>query len=661
MSYITLCVEFSNPGLAIGHIKDARAAYTTNSVAPPVGINFVLYPLRWKNETDARGNVPVQVNKLIEDSISPLSLDQGINYFSTFENPQTFSFSLIDDDRTYYFATRNQALSGKVLIKYRASFNGAEVEYDIGLLDIYSIVVENGIAKFDCDSVASWSDQKSDTTLTFFGDIVDEKLPISYKEEKLLYQAPLPIVSIEDGRLPLFNGGVQTKLFFDTPYTVGAPGYTKIHTSLVYNASDASQELLRKYIGSPVLFTVIDGKGVGTECFGTLKLTEFFSYYYLEVNHRKATPPKIISVNDTEYVVDLDRSSYIEIGIASNVFDLGGLVPSNIKSVKIEVDGHKLTVPKDYLAFQGNNMILKATQDKYHIALPIILEDFSTYNASTSIGYLTDGDFDIGKPALTYGEANAILADNNVDNFIATQMNNGYGVGSGIRFVFRIDDSGGDYVYSKFNNASKYVLNGKIQAANVGAPSQNRNISMGYEMVTGADGAYQSVAYDAGNYPITSNIISFTDSVENWFTLNRYVVNNEYVGVISAGENFYTNQVDLELGERSEDLKKIRLSFNVNSAATTSIRLYNLNIDAEFSVDTRSIDAVYITLNDNHPGASLNTVDKIIDDLYTSNVPGTTYLVKMPSAPAKLVLDTKENTSRCCTANRKSKRWLKTG
>jgi len=642
MAYLTLCVEFSNLNISFGHIRDARAAYTTNTVGSPH--SFALYPNRWRNE-NSRGTITSIPSVVIEDSLDPLSFDQGIKFFSTIENPTTFSFSIVDLDKTYAYLTKNQTLSGKVLIKYGQDTGAAEpsiTEYVVALLDIYAVTYNNGIVKFECDSVSSWKDLTNLYQTKFFGTIVDKEITKDSTEELVLYSTPVHITQINDGRLPLFNGGAVTKQFFNTVYVAAGAGKTRIYLQLFESVFDTELPTLKKYLGKTVILKVVDGKGVGQEFVGTLGRRDFFNDYYLEIDHRKATPPRTVEVNDTEKVVDLDRSSYCIFTLARTIFDIADLDQSDITSIKTEINGQMVEIPRDYITFEEGRMIFNSTESQYHIALPLSFKGWENDIGSSPVNKLTSGDFDFDKPALSESEVTAIINDPNLDTFVGFSINNSYSIDSTIRFYFDIAEAPLPYVFSNFNNATSYVLNGKIQSELKGSLEQS--IDLSYKWVDNRYGVYQDIEYDSGNYPISYPVKQFTASSQNWFTINRNALNVEYTGTVSAGEDFYTDQIKLELGDEAEIIKDLKLTFTkLDAGSSTLVRIYNLNIDAEYSLNMQGIDKVYITLNSNHPGSDFTTIPTIINKLYRDNVPGETTLTEMDQVPATLVLDKADN------------------
>lgn len=629
MSYLTICIEFVNPNIAMGHIKDARACYTTSDTVPPFGENFVLYPGRKRNPLDTgRSNVTVYDNVIIEDSLSDLSFDQGINTFSTFENPQTFSFQVVDFDNAYNYITKTQKLSGRVLVKYSTE----DSDYPVALLDLYSVTVSNGIATFECDSVSSWNDNQISGNV-FYGDIQNKELKKSYTETLQIYPNPIAVRKVEDGRFPeqyvvgaplVPSITIYEVIAYNTVYKNCSSNTWRIYLDLPYDIFNSDVVNLSNHSGKTIKVAVVDGKGVGSSYFGKLHLdingNQLLGYYIeFDMNFRDSPEIETFTRNyfDKEIVVSkIDSSTHVELFFEYNVYDMESLDISDINDISIIDDqGVLRNIPSTLLVFEdGKLKIPTGSTITYKAEVPLIL-DYSSAN-------LYSGDYtDEGSP-LSIAEANAIVNDHNSNTFVGSRFIGIPGESNYMFYDFKIGDIASNL--SKFKNADKYVLNGKIESV----PTEgSQELSFHYRWFDNNElPARSPFEYTVDNQPVNHPIKAFTNSDGKWYTLNRTFINATYSGNVSGGENYTANQIELDLTEDSDEIKSLGL-FIVHLplpliGSKSNIRLYDLNICAEFSYKISEGSKIYISLKGTHPKAGLTDLGEIIADLYTSAVNG---------------------------------------
>lgn len=634
MSYLTICIEFVNPNIAMGHIKDARACYTTSDTVPPFGENFVLYPGRKRNPLDTgRSNVTVYDNVIIEDSLSDLSFDQGIHTFSTFENPQTFSFQVVDFDNAYNYITKTQKLSGRVLVKYSTE----DSDYPVALLDLYSVTVSNGIATFECDSVSSWNDNQISGNV-FYGDIQNKELKKSYTETLQIYPNPIAVRKVEDGRFPeqyvVGAQGVPSITIYDviaynTVYKNCSSNTWRIYLDLPYDIFNSDVVNLSNHSGKTIKVAVVDGKGVGSSYFGKLHLDingNQLLGYYIEFDMNFSDSPEIETFTrnyfDKEIVVSkIDSSTHVELFFEYNVYDMESLDISDINDISIIDDqGFLRNIPSTLLVFEdGKLKIPTGSTITYKACIPLRLKDFTT-SVNSSVGYLFNGDpvNPIGSNIITTAQADTIINDYNTDTFVGTQMNNAYNIGSYLFYTFDIGDV--DSNLSIYRNAKKYVLNGKLEAVSLAG---SINLGVKYRWFdkdsSGIDVPFE---YDSTNTAIDYPVKTFVGTDKRWFTLNRDVINKTYTGIVSGGEDYISNKIELNISEDSDELRSLGLFIFQNGLGVHNIRLYDLNICAEFSYKISEGSKIYVSLKGTHPKAGLTDLGEIIADLYTSAVNG---------------------------------------
>lgn len=626
MAHLTICIEFSNPNVVMGHIKDSRVCYATSNTGGLFPKNFVLYTGRKKNPNDtSRGSVKVYENVIIEDTLSELSFDQGIKIFSSFENPQTFKFQIVDFDGAYNYITKNQSLSGRILLQYSIENS----EYTIALLDLYSVTVSNGIVTFECDSVSSWNDDTT-TTNVFYGDIVNKKLENKTTESFEIYNKPIAVRKIDDGRLPAvfeyIPQGSSTTISADTfkayntIYKKTALDTWIMYLDIIDNPLDASQNLLRSYIDKQVTASIVDGKGIGSTYIGTLIQTYDQGIttlgYAIEFDLAKQDGPEIEEityVNGNPVVPKIDISTHIKLIIDYTVYDIGSLDISNIESIQIKNDLDKfVSLPKSLIIFENGKLkIPNNYQLNYTASIPLHLEDFTTSVVSNF-----DNLYDSSSNQLTIPQAESIINDNNTDTYISTYITNAYGVGSYLYFTFSIGDSTSNL--SMFKNAVKYVLSGKLEVVNTVGEI---NYDVKYRWF---DNNTNNVPfeYTDTNLPAEYPVTTLNTSNKQWYTLNRYVINRTYTGNVSGNENYYVNKVELTVSEDSDELRTLGLYVFNRAGGASTLRLYEMNICAEFSYKLSNTSDLYLTLNNTHPKANIKDLGYIIADIYTSATNG---------------------------------------
>lgn len=598
MAYLTISIEFANSKIAFGHIKDSRVSYTTRNAAFPK--NFVLYPGRWVG-SNGRGTFNAIPDVLIEDSIGELSIDSGIQYFSALDYKQ-FSFSIVDDG-TYKFLTKNQNLSGRVLITYttESELVGLDTEYPISILDLYSVVYDNGIVKFDCDTVSSWDDN-SDNEVSIYGNITNKKLEKLDPENILLWPVPISLKDVYDGRFQNDN------FAFNTNYKKTSSKLCRIRLDLKESFTP-EYDLIKQYVDKFVKIECVDGKGVGKKYSGKLTRIilplESTMYYALEFPFNLSSLPDVEELSSDNFVLVHDSSSNFKISSDYVVYSVGDISLSDIESLKFtNSDGLQISIPPSSVILENGKLKIPNDYElNYKAEIPLTLTDFTSTSQST-VANLYDGDFDFTNQ-ISIDQANSIINDHNSNTFVGTLINNSYGIGSYCFFTFEIGNSESNL--SLYKNASKYVLNGKVELE----PTGSQNVQMAYKWLDIA-GTNDPFEFNSSNVAISYPIKTFTASDTKWYTLNRYSINETYTGTISGGENYLKDKIELSLTEDSDEVKKLAIFFYVNANATSKVRLYDLNICSEFSYKFNSSSELFISLKNTHPGASISDISEII-------------------------------------------------
>lgn len=637
MAYLTICIEFSNPNVVMGHIKDSRVCYSTSNNGGLFPKNFVLYTGRKKNPAaTGRGSVKVYENVIIEDTLSELSFDQGIKTFSTFENPQTFKFQIIDFDGAYNYITKNQSLSGRILLQYTIENS----EYTIALLDLYSVTVSNGIVTFECDSVSSWNDDTT-TTNVFYGDIVNKKLENKTTESFEIYNKPIAVRKVDDFRLPevfvYIPQGSSTTITadtfeaFKTIYKKAASNIWVMYLDIKDNPLDPSQNLLRSYVNKQVTASIVDGKGVGSTYIGTLIQTYDQGIttlgYAIEFDLVKQDGPEledVTYVTGNPIVPKIDISTHIKLIVDYTVYDIGSIDISNIESIQIKNDLDKfVSIPKNLVIFENGKLKIPNNYElNYKVSIPLHLEDFTTSTPS-NLAKLYNGDR-TGSNEIDISTAESIINDSNTDTFVSTIMGPEFNSGGYLFYTFSIGDESSNL--SMFKNADRYVLNGKLQSVRV-TGEYNSNLNVSYKWFDNTDvGDNIPFEYSIDNKEIYYPITDFTLTDNKWYTLNRYVINRTYTGTVSGDESYIGNNNELTIGEDSDELRTLGLYIFRNDPSISNniynIRLYEMNICAEFSYKLSNSSDLYITLNNTHPKANIKDLGDIIADIYTSATNG---------------------------------------